>query len=347
MENKEIMERLLESDVKSQWDKKVEDSSVKFNKDDDLPISRIRIVTAKYKVYIVLLLIFICLFLLEYIPSIKNSYTATKNAYQQANSDLIGIQYQIKAAEEDVNFLWEIVSNEDNLRNCLNEKNKRVCSILPKSWMEWEWENKQYNLSIPLSYLQIHSLYNKKMPVDEKKVLKNLNEYLIKENIDWTTKTRVWDIQRISIWDPEAIIKWDEHFFQVPVEVSIEFTTIGDLTWFLYNVEKKLINNGEDRILYKIQSVSYDIISRDEPQTTDIEMLAYYYYDEKFEWVKKEVAPQIEENNEKVEEKENNNEENNTQEVSELQEEAQENTDNNQNESNNKSESFFSKIFRS
>jgi hypothetical protein len=29
----------------------------------------------------------------------------------------------------------------------------------------------------------MHSLYNKKMPVDEKAVLKNLNEYLIKQDI--------------------------------------------------------------------------------------------------------------------------------------------------------------------
>jgi hypothetical protein len=40
-----------------------------------------------------------------------------------------------------------------------------------------------YDLSIPLSYLQLHSLYNEKMPVDEKVVLKNLNEYLIKQDM--------------------------------------------------------------------------------------------------------------------------------------------------------------------
>jgi hypothetical protein len=34
--------------------------------------------------------------------------------------------------------------------------------------------------------------------------------------------------------------------------------------------------------LYKIQSVSYDIVTRDEPQVTDISMIAYYYHDEKF-----------------------------------------------------------------
>ena len=55
------------------------------------------------------------------------------------------------------------------------------------------------------------------------------------------------------------------------------------MIWFLYNVEKKLIDNRWDRILYKIQTVSYDIISNDEPQITEIGMLAYYYHDERFE----------------------------------------------------------------
>jgi len=54
------------------------------------------------------------------------------------------------------------------------------------------------------------------------------------------------------------------------------------LTGFLHNVEKKLINDSEDRILYKIQSVSYDIVTNDEPQKTDISMIAYYYHDDKF-----------------------------------------------------------------
>jgi hypothetical protein len=34
--------------------------------------------------------------------------------------------------------------------------------------------------------------------------------------------------------------------------------------------------------LYKIQAVSYDIVTNDEPQITEISMIAYYYYDEKF-----------------------------------------------------------------
>lgn len=140
----------------------------------------------------------------------------------------------------------------------------------------------KYELDIPLSYLQLHSLYNRKMPVDEKVVLKNLNEYLIKMDISWWDRSKVWDILRIEIWDPEAVKDWDEHFFQVPVDVEIEFSTVNDLVEFLYNVEKKMIDNSNDRILYKIQAVSYDIVANDEPQITDISMIAYYYHDEKF-----------------------------------------------------------------
>jgi hypothetical protein len=72
------------------------------------------------------------------------------------------------------------------------------------------------------------------------------------------------------------------NFFKVTVDVEIEFDNVSELTGFLYNVEKKLIENSEDRILYKIQSVSYDIVTHNEPQITDISMTAYYYHDVRF-----------------------------------------------------------------
>jgi hypothetical protein len=46
---------------------------------------------------------------------------------------------------------------------------------------------------------------------------------------------------KISIGDPRAVKNGDTHFFQVPVNITVEFTTIGDLTGFLYNVEKKMV----------------------------------------------------------------------------------------------------------
>lgn len=280
MENKEIMERLLQ-DAKPAKAEKTEWAAVKA-KNDDASISRIRVVTAKYKVYIVLLFIFIALLSLVYIPEANDSYKSSQTSYNQVKANLDNLKASIKEAQEDMSYLCDeknwVIFNEETLKSCLNEW--KECSSLPEAWKIWTGED--YDYSIPLSYLQLHSLYNKKMPVDEKRVLKNLNEYLIRKKLSSWDKERVWEILRIEIWDPEDVNNWNEHFFQVPVDVEIEFWDIGGLTGFLHNVEKKLINDSEDRILYKIQSVSYDIVTNDEPQKTDISMIAYYYHDDKF-----------------------------------------------------------------
>lgn len=282
MENNEIMERLLQDD-------KQINSAVKENmdtnktKDWEVQISRIRIISAKYKVYIVLLAIFVCLLALIYIPQEDKALKANSSSYDQVNSQLDRLKADIKSAENDMEYLCNetdgIISNEQALKNCLDNQN--TCSSLPDTWKVWSWNNlEDYDTKIRTSYLQTNSLFNKKMPVDEKKVLKNLNEYLIKQDISWNDRKKVWDILRINLWDPEPVEWGANHFFKVSVDVEIEFDTVGDLTWFLYNVEKKMIDNKEDRILYKIQSVSYDVVSNDEPQITDISMIAYYYHDE-------------------------------------------------------------------
>ena len=283
MENNEIMQRLLQDDKSSKAAAKEWAATAKANRDWDLPISRIRVVTAKYKVYIVLLLIFICALILIYIPKEQDSNKIIQGVYDGVKTQLDNVKRDIDDAKNDMTYLYDIVSNEQTLKNCLNSEDN--CSALPEEWKTWEWEEASYDFSIPLSYLQLHSLYNEKMPVDEKRVLRNLNEYLIKQDILWGDKNRVWDILKIEIWDPKEVYDWNEHFFEAPVKVKIEFTTVEDLIWFLYNVEKKLIENSEDRILYKIQAVSYDVVSKDEPQVTDISMIAYYYHDEKFDGV--------------------------------------------------------------
>ncbi len=281
MENNEIMERLLQDDKQSKSTVK-EDIDTGKSKDGELQVSRIRIVSAKYKVYIVLLAIFICLLALVYIPQEDKALKANSSSYDQVNSQLDRLKADIKSAENDMEYLCDktagILSNEQALKSCLDNEN--MCSGLPDSWKEWTDDDVNYNYSVPLSYLQTNSLYNEKMPVDEKRVLKNLNEYLIKQDISWGDRKKVWDILKINIWDPESVEGWSDHFFRVSVDVEIKFDTVGDLTWFLYNVEKKMIDNREDRILYKIQTVSYDVVSNDEPQITDISMIAYYYHDE-------------------------------------------------------------------
>lgn len=293
MENNEIMKRLMEDDSHA----KSQESSTpvkETKKESETSLSRIRVVTAKYKVLTVLFIIFICILGVYTLPDLQTKYDNTIKTYNDQSAKLDEVHAKIIEARNDMNLLTGIVYNEQNLTRCLNNEDTQVCSSLPEEWKTWTWEDSQYDFTIPLSYLQLHSLYNEKLSVDEKKVLKNLNEYLIKENIEWTWRNVVWKILKISIGDPEPVNTWDKYFFAVPVDVEIEFTEIDDLIWFLYNVEKKLIDKDkwEDRILYKIQTVSYDIIANDEPQITDISMLAYYYYNENF-WEKDEESGKL------------------------------------------------------
>lgn len=297
MENKEIMEKLLDNNHSTVTAKVQSDSKKK----DEASLSRIRVITAKYKVYLVLLLIFICILVLELIPNMKDNYNSTKSSYDQVQSQLNVVEWKIEEAKKEEKYLYEIVENEDTLKDCLNGQNDESCQNLPDSWKKVTDEWEEYDYVVPFSFLQTHSLHSVKMSVDEKKVLKNLDYYLIKEDISWDAKDRVWDILRITIWDPSPVNWWDQHFFVVPVNVSIKFAEVEDLIWFLYNVEKKMVKDPEDRILYKIQTVSYDIISSDEDQITEIEMLAYYYYDEKFENME-DIDLELSENEQPVEE---------------------------------------------
>lgn len=279
MQNNELMDRLLGSSIEkgiaAQKQELQSTPTQKFTTTQPVKetnMVEIRIISARYKVYAVLILILMCIFGLNLIPKVQKSYTNQTKVYNEKQATLSEIESDIHSAELDENLLAEIVNNEANLINCLNKKEK--CSELPESWNQ--------DLSVPLSYIQASSLHSIKMAVDEKKVLKNLDTYLIRKEI-WATNSRVGDIKRIVIWDPKAVANTNEHFFEVPVSVTIEFENIWWLTWFLFNIEKQIIEEKTDRILYKVQSVSYDVIAANEPQIADISMIAYYYYDERFE----------------------------------------------------------------
>jgi hypothetical protein len=84
MENKEIMEKLLDNNHSTISAQVQSDSKKK----DEASISRIRVITAKYKVYLVLLLIFISVLVLEYIPNMRDKYNSTQSSYSQVQSQL-------------------------------------------------------------------------------------------------------------------------------------------------------------------------------------------------------------------------------------------------------------------
>lgn len=248
---------------------------------EDIIVSETRIVTAKYKVYCLILLLIGLWIFMGLWPDIQKKYDTANSVHQSTKQELEAKERKKAEYTKDKTNLEKIEANQTALETCLNEENAQMCTSLPDDW-NVEYKGKTIkDLSIPLSYLQLHSLYTEKMPIDEQKVLRNLNEYLIRNGIVQGVAIKNGDIKSIHINDPEPV-EGSSVFFSVPLTFSIEFDRVEDLISFVHNVEKKLISITSDRILYKIKTVSYDIVSSNKPQMTTLEMIAYYYHDPRF-----------------------------------------------------------------
>ena len=243
--------------------------------------SQERILTVRYKVYIAILAIIAGIGALELFPAMQGKYNSAHSSYDQARLEVANLTAKKASNAQNKVYLEQIESHQATLERCLNDEDTSACTALPES-RNVSYKGKTVkDFSVPVSYLQLNSLYTPKMPIDEKKVLRNLNEYLIRDGIVQGVNVKNGDIISIDIGDPEPV-DGSSVFFSVPIAFSIEFDRVGDLISFVRNVEKKLITDPQDRILYKIQEVGYDIVASNESQTTDIAMIAYYYYDPRF-----------------------------------------------------------------
>lgn len=252
--------------------------------------------TVRYKVYAAIVVVLLVILGMEWLPKMQSTFNAAHAVYQQTQATLQQLVEDKAAAQRNKAYLEEIEASQSLLESCLNEENPATCASLPETWNITYKGKTVKDFSVPLSYLQLNSLYTTKMPVDEKKVLRNLNEYLIRDGGRQGMNIKNGDIKSIAIGDVgvEGTISLPcptdvkkncpiPVLFSVPLTLSIEFDRVDNLISFIRNVEKKLITTSEDRILYKVQEVGYDIVTSDRPQTTTISMIAYYYHDERFQ----------------------------------------------------------------
>lgn len=251
MENNDIISRLL---ADSEWEK-----IVNIKTEENEVISTARVVSIKYKVYAVILMLFFVIFLMNFVLPALDKLSASRLNYQQktiqiASSDNNKIQY-----EKDKSLIEMIASNESQVVACLNLK----------SWCKALNEQLKNNFSFVRSYLQLNNLYDSKMQINEKLLLVNINEYLLK-----TDKSKNWQINSISFGESETVLS---QLYSIPVKLTVSFDTKDDLLSFVDNVDTKILENKSYRILYKIDQIAYDIMNYNQEQTVDILMHAFYY----------------------------------------------------------------------
>ena len=131
------------------------------------------------------------------------------------------------------------------------------------------------NLQLAINYLQMQNLSNNVLVVDEKVILRNINDYLsIKaEQTNESNSRRNATVNAITINDP---IVFHDNFYRVPVTVELTATNKENILSFLHNVEKRIANNPANRVWYTIDKVAYDVANYDKEQPVIVDMSAFY-----------------------------------------------------------------------
>ncbi len=225
-----------------------------------------RVVTAKYKVYVIILLILGVFLGTKYLPEGFEYYQVIQAQKGEKSDQLQELKLKTEQLTQDKLQLLNLQQYQEQLLHCVNEQ--KNCSELP------DLLKKDKNAAI--AYLQMGSLRSEKMTIDEQKILKNLDQYLIKNNPGEKGSSANGVIEGIEIGEPEAL-EGMEGFFRLPLVLKVTFSDKDDLISFVDNIENFIIPEAKDRILYQIEEVSYDMMAYDEAQTTDITLSAYYF----------------------------------------------------------------------
>lgn len=260
-QDQQLINNLIQQQQTSSYQQQI---NLEVEGENQLAITRV--VTAKYKVYVMILLVLGVILGTRFLPTARNAYQNAENQLAQQQQKLLDLENKIVHLKEAKKSRKLTETTQKAIVACFNEQ--QDCQALPPQI--------QNNLAAAVAYIQLGSLTSEKMGIDEKKILKNLDQYLIRNNPSELISSKNGDIQEISI-GKEKLIDAESQFYQLPLEIKVEFSSKDDLISFVNNIEKYIILDANDRILYKIQGVSYDMMAYDESQETEIQLFAYYF----------------------------------------------------------------------
>lgn len=257
-QNSQIIDRLLgeqQQKKSSEIDTLAEDSQVL--------ITTSRVVSIRYRIYFVVLLLVLMIFGNNILLPARDDYQSTKIEVSDINMQITSFETKKLQADADKALIQKVENQQDTIISCLNTRTN--CSSIDESLRN--------NFSFARSYIQLNNLTDPKMSVNEKVLLANINEYLLR---DPTTRAKNGIVNKIAIGEPKQFF-WNLYY--VPLKLNITFDTKDVLLSFIDNVEKRVLADEHYRVLYKIDKVNYDIANYAEQQQVDIDLNAYYYTD--------------------------------------------------------------------
>ncbi len=225
-----------------------------------------RILTAKYKIYVIFILLIGMILWLNVLPLVQAKKDSANAKFEKSQQQILQLDNEIAKYQKTKLLLFNIEKYQNAVLSCINQNQK--CEDLSPELSE--------KIDTVMAFLQLGKLESHKMKIDEKKILRNLDQYLIKKDPSQQSSSKNGMILAIHIGD-EQVSKNDETMIELPVSVKIEFDGKDNLVSFVRNIEKSIILDPEDRILYTIKAINYDMMSYDQKQESTIELIAYYF----------------------------------------------------------------------
>ena len=184
-QNNQIIDRLL-----GEQQQKKSAAIDTFAEDSQVLITTSRVVSIRYRIYFILLLLVLVIFGNNILLPAWDNFQSTQT--EVGNIDLQISSFQTKKLQSDADqkLITKIETQQSNIISCLNTR-ENCTSIDPAL---------RTNFSFARSYIQLNNLTDPKMFINEKILLANINEYLLR---DPATKMKNGLINKIAIGEPQ------------------------------------------------------------------------------------------------------------------------------------------------
>ena len=119
-----------------------------------------------------------------------DNFQATKSEVSNINLEISSFETRKLQSEADQKLITKIEDQQANIISCLNTQTN--CSAIDAAL--------RTNFSFARSYIQLNNLTDPKMAVNEKILLANINEYLLRDPV---SKIKNGLINQIAIGEPK------------------------------------------------------------------------------------------------------------------------------------------------
>jgi len=184
-QNSQIIDRLLGE----QQQKKSTDIDM-FAEDSQVLITTSRVVSIRYRIYFIILLLVLVIFVNNILLPAWDDYQSTKIEVSDINMQITNFETKKLQADADKALIQKIENQQNMIISCLNTRMN--CSSIDAALRN--------NFSFARSYIQLNNLTDPKMSVNEKILLANINEYLLRDPV---TKAKNGVINKIAIGEPK------------------------------------------------------------------------------------------------------------------------------------------------